>query len=86
MRRTGTSSSRRRAAPLVARVEMWQPGEPPPRRAQSLALMAPMRETYLLKELGQPDDVAGCVLFLASDEAKYVTGAVLVVDGGHVVQ
>ena len=50
------------------------------------ALMASMRQTYLLRELGQPADVASCVLFLASDEAKYVTGAVLVVDGGHVVQ
>jgi 2,5-dichloro-2,5-cyclohexadiene-1,4-diol dehydrogenase 2 len=33
-------------------------------------------------ELGQPDDIAhGCV-YLASDEARYVTGAELVIDGG----
>jgi NAD(P)-dependent dehydrogenase (short-subunit alcohol dehydrogenase family) len=54
--------------------------------ANNEALMGPMRETYLLKQLGQPLDVAQCVLFLASDEARYVTGAVLTVDGGHTVQ
>lgn len=32
--------------------------------------------------LGQPRDVAGAVVFLASDDADYITGATLVVDGG----
>ena len=36
--------------------------------------------------LGEPVDVANCVLFLASDEARFVTGASLVVDGGYTAQ
>jgi 3-oxoacyl-[acyl-carrier protein] reductase len=35
-----------------------------------------------LGRLGDPEDVAGAVRFLSSDEAKFVTGAVLLVDGG----
>ncbi|HEX5796723.1 MAG TPA: SDR family oxidoreductase [Geminicoccaceae bacterium] len=31
---------------------------------------------------GQPDDIAGPAFFLCSDDARYVTGHVLVVDGG----
>ncbi|MDP7604394.1 MAG: SDR family oxidoreductase, partial [Alphaproteobacteria bacterium] len=38
-----------------------------------------------LGELGQPADVANVVLFLASDESRYVTGAELVVDGGTTI-
>ncbi len=35
-----------------------------------------------LKRLGEPDDVATAALFLASDAASWITGHVLVVDGG----
>ncbi len=35
-----------------------------------------------LARLGQPEDVGNAVMFLASDEASYITGAELVIDGG----
>ena len=36
--------------------------------------------------LGQPDDVAGMVSFLCSQEARYITGASILVDGGEMVK
>jgi L-rhamnose 1-dehydrogenase len=46
---------------------------------------ARMEARVPLGRLGQPDDVAGPIIFLASDLARYVTGAALLVDGGAFV-
>jgi 3-oxoacyl-[acyl-carrier protein] reductase len=49
------------------------------------AARASLLEQIALGRLGRPEDVAGTVLFLASDLAAYITGQVLVVDGGMVM-
>jgi len=49
------------------------------------AKRAHMEKRVPLGRLGQPDDVADPILFLASDLARYVTGAALLVDGGAFV-
>ena len=36
-----------------------------------------------LGHMGEPDDIAWGVVYLASDEARFVTGAELVIDGGY---
>ena len=42
-----------------------------------------MVEDYPLKRLAEPEEIADAILFLASDEASFVTGHGLVVDGGY---
>lgn len=49
------------------------------------AYLAMMSEKHPLR-LGEPVDVANCILFLASEEARFVTGSSLVCDGGYTAQ
>jgi NAD(P)-dependent dehydrogenase (short-subunit alcohol dehydrogenase family) len=45
--------------------------------------MAAESPKNLLRRTGKPREVAYAILFLASDEASFITGAHLVVDGGY---
>lgn len=48
-------------------------------------ILTVMKEKAVLNSLGDPEDIANAYAFLASDEAKFITGTVLSVDGGAVI-
>ncbi len=60
---------------LFAKYEGLKPGE----KKRAVGLAVP------LGRMGTPDDVAGAAVFLASDEARYITAQTLNVDGGNVM-
>lgn len=52
----------------------------------SKELLGQLEKATPLQRLGKPEDIANAALFLASDEASYITGAELVIDGGFSAQ
>ncbi|MFF3569281.1 SDR family NAD(P)-dependent oxidoreductase [Nocardia jiangxiensis] len=79
-------------AELGIRVNSISPGvisSPPVQRLMSKfgdsAMFMPFVRATAFQKLGDPEDVAHAALFLASDEARYITGANLVVDCGTTV-
>ncbi len=55
------------------------------RLKQDPAMLRWWRDMTVLDRLGHPDEVAAAALFLASDEASYITGQNLAVDGGWTI-
>ncbi len=79
-----TKSVARELAPRSVRVNAIAPGFI--ETEMTATLSEPVRSAALgqiaMKEFGTPEDVAAAVAFFASDEARYITGQVLAVDGG----
>lgn len=79
-----TKSAAKELAPRGITVNAIAPGFIETEMTQNLSDQ--VREIYLkvipLNYFGSCDDVAKCVVFLASDDAKYITGEVIRVDGG----
>jgi NAD(P)-dependent dehydrogenase (short-subunit alcohol dehydrogenase family) len=48
-------------------------------------MIAVVSDKYPIGRIGQPEDIAGAVLFLCSDAASFITGQTLPVDGGYTV-
>ena len=69
------------------RANSVHPGLMPPMRTSGAtadpAVRAKMLQGVPLRRAGEVDEVANAILFLASDEASYITGAELYVDGGY---
>lgn len=66
--------------PAAIRTPMWEPmlGAGEGRAARTAALVADTP----LRRFGEPEEVAALAVLLASDEARYMTGAELTIDGG----
>ena len=78
-----TVSLARELGPKGIRVNAVAPGitQTDMMRAVPKEVIAPMIAQIPLRRLGQPEDIANAFAFLASDEASYITGVVLSVDG-----
>jgi NAD(P)-dependent dehydrogenase (short-subunit alcohol dehydrogenase family) len=65
-------------APGVVRTHLaralWEPYE------------QPLADALPLRRIGEPDDIADAIVFLAGDASRWVTGQTLVVDGGTTVR
>jgi NAD(P)-dependent dehydrogenase (short-subunit alcohol dehydrogenase family) len=82
-----TKAFARECGPSGIRVNAVLPGLTHTRFAAALVENDDIRNHYVgrtpLGRVGQPQELAGAVLYLASDASSYVTGAQFLVDGGY---
>jgi NAD(P)-dependent dehydrogenase (short-subunit alcohol dehydrogenase family) len=75
-------------SPLGIRVNSVHPGLIDTAMTKGISadkkMLQGMMSKFLIKRVGKPIDIAGPVVFLASDAASYITGEELVVDGGWI--
>ncbi|MDX3308480.1 SDR family oxidoreductase [Streptomyces sp. NPDC054884] len=84
-----TASLAAELGPRGIRVNAIAPGPTDTEAARSIIpeeYRAAMVQSFALKRMGTADDQAGALKFLLSDEAAWVTGQVIAVDGGSVVR
>jgi NAD(P)-dependent dehydrogenase (short-subunit alcohol dehydrogenase family) len=85
--RTMTKAAAVQFAPDNVRVNSVHPGIMPPMRTSKLTADPAVREKMIravpMRREGRIEEVANANLFLASDEASYITGVELMVDGGY---
>src|SRR6056297_2157024 len=83
-----TRSAAIELGPLGIRVNSIHPGvinspmveNAPP---EIVARLARLMDQQPIKRMGEPEEIASLALFLASDEASYITGTGVTIDGGH---
>ena len=69
-------------APLGIRVNCVAPGGVETPAMRKMGFPPEVVNPIPMKKLNQPEDVANCVVFLASDKAGTITGQTVIIDGG----
>lgn len=85
-------------APLKIRVNSVSPGtvrtrwvdrllreHPETRESETSELETRVKNRHLLRRLGEPEEIASMVVYLLSDEAAFITGSSICVDGGYAI-
>lgn len=76
-------------APFGININAIAPGPIVPtgtKTTNNIEAMEQIRKIIPIGRMGQPEDVANLVLYLASDESSFITGQCIVIDGGFTVQ